>query len=329
MHIRPITILAVILLVGSLLLCLCCSTSSSRAYLERKDSKGQWVRLRALGVSPPIIDRNGNLLIAAIIIHRRSFLSSESIVLQAKLSRYQPFGGHVEPVPTFIDGLANGKLLGNPFLGGRLVCTSAKLYRNDDGKLCFGGTFLFGKYRIDLLPMDSQETKSYQDARLRFGDFDADRIPKSWDLEEICEAAAYTYVEDHPIDISRVKAAKILAWKIEEDRHCWVHECIVWLRLENPAQWVLVYVFRNKFPEEGWLGWCRAWAEYGDSYWIKYYDHPPISQEIEIFLKANEWWLLQTGSKLLDAEICAKAWKKVTGQDPSLKMPSQINRQNS
>lgn len=286
------------------------------------------MKLEALDVSPPIIDRNGNLLLAAITIRRKGFLSNESFVLQAKLSRYQPFGGQVEPAPTFIDGFAYGKLLGKPLHGERMVCKSVKLYRNDDGNLHFGGTFLFGKYRIALLPMDSQETRSYRDFRLRFGDFNGDRIPKSWDLEEILEAAAYTFVEDQPIDISRVQAATILAWKIEEDRQGWAHECIVGIRLGNPAQWILVHVFRRKLPAEGWLGWYRAWAEYGDRFWIKYYDRPLGSQEVEAFLEANEWWSLRMGVRVLDAELCAKSWKKMTGQSPSAKISSQNYRQN-
>lgn len=88
-----------------------------------------------------------------------------------------------------------------------------------------------------------------------------------------------------------------------------------------------VHVFRHKFPEAEYFGWCRTWVEHGDSFWIKSYDHPPASQEIEFFLNKNDWWPPER-FKILDAEICARAWKKVIGQEPILEMPFQSDKQS-
>jgi hypothetical protein len=51
--------------------------------------------------------------------------------------------------------------------------------------------------------------------------------------------------------------------------------------------------------------------------WKQVYDHSPTSQELETFLDVNKWWdQLGNEFRIMDAEVCSKAWKKVAGQLP-------------
>jgi hypothetical protein len=181
--------------------------------------------------------------------------------------------------------------------------------REDDGSLLFGGTFTIGQFRVDLPSTVTQEAKSYGPQG-----FDGDRIPKGWDLEEIIEGATGIYVATPRV---RIHDAKILTWRISEDsRPLRVHDCVLWIRLNDPAEWVLIHVLRNRIGHQDWSNWGRAWDSHS-GFW-GFYDHPPNNQEVEDFLIANEWWVpLGEGFKLLDAEVCSKAWKKVTGQQPT------------
>jgi hypothetical protein len=142
-------------------------------------------------------------------------------------------------------------------------------------------------------------------------------------LEEIVEGATDSYVAT---PMERVKEAKMLAWKvIEDERPLRVHYCILWIRLNNPNEWVLVNVARNRYSLQPWSPWSRIRQTYFTSdmanpflfypFWIKFFDHSPTTPEIETFLVANQWSSLE-GFKLVDGEICTKAWKNVTGEEP-------------
>jgi hypothetical protein len=141
-----------------------------------------------------------------------------------------------------------------------------------------------------------------------------DRVPQSWSLDELARAAA---------DEDEVVAdARILTWQIrEDDRPLYVESAIVWLRLEGSGRerWMLAHVFRH--PRE-----FRSWKLSG-VFDVPYaprrmFDYPPKNAEVYQFLRAT-WWEFGPdflyGFRLVDAAVCAEAWKAVIGQEPTEK----------
>ena len=308
--------LITVLLILSALAFLCCSPkTSSSVRLEKLSSDGQWMEAGSVLVSPPIIGRNGDSIVATIKIHEPGLFSKEKIVIQMNLSR--------SPRPIIpnhslllLNGLANGELNGNLFQAQEVACSAVRLELNDEGKLVFGGTFSFGSHRIIIPPIEVEELQSNKDARLKFGNFDGDRVPKDFDLEEIVWGAAEPY-EGAVIPTHSVQEAKILTWKVyENNQQLKAQECILWVHLNNPSQWMLVHVGRNRYSGEGWSGWFRTFQSHTKPFWIESYNHPPTNDEIEIFLDTNKWWAEVERLTLLDADVCANTWERATGQPP-------------
>ena len=123
---------------------------------------------------------------------------------------------------------------------------------------------------------------------MRFGNFDGERVPKGWDLEQIVAGATQSRSVDTRIPLSRVQEAKILIWKISEDsRPVRIQQCTAWIRLDHPIQWMLAHAVRHKYSDDYWSDWSLAWREHSDPFWVKGFSHPPTSQEIETFLDAT------------------------------------------
>jgi hypothetical protein len=280
---------------------------ASQISLEKLSSSGQWletgIRLEA---TPSLIGRSGGVFFAALSFRNSRLFSRESIVLNAKIPRFQ--SAHY-----LREGFVDGDLAGAHFQFERLEFTLLELRRDDHGGLLFGGTFIFGQFRIRLPLTQANEAESYRNVADHFG---GDRVPKEWNLEEMVEGAIRQfYLEGKPIPKGRVQEAKILSWRISEDlRPLKVQESILWMRLSNPIQWMLVHIGRN---DNSWPIWWEAWVEHSDPYWIQVFDHAPTYKEIESFLNANKWWSAYEGFELLDGEACSNAWKNVTGQEPN------------
>lgn len=295
---------------------LCCSSeTSSSVSLEKLSSDGQWMEAGSVLVSPPIIGRNGDAIVATIKIQEPGLFSKEKMVIQMNLRRSP------RPIPTprlfLLNGLANGELNGNLFQAQKVASSSVRLELNDEGKLVFGGTFSFGSRRIMIPLIEVEELKSSKDARFKFGNFDGDRVPENFDLEEIVWGAAEPY-EGAAIPTHSVQEAKLLTWKVCEDyQQLRAQECILWVHLNNPSQWMVVHVGRKGNFEKGWSGWFRTFISHTQPFWIESYDHPPTNGEIEIFLDTNKWWTEVERLTLVDADVCKNAWEKATGQPPT------------
>lgn len=308
-------LIPVLLILSVLAFSHCSSKTSSRVPLEKLSSNGQWSEAGSVLVSPPIIARIEDTVLATIQIRKPGLFTNERMVIQVKFHRFRRSIGSSNF--SLIIGLANGELNGNRFQVQKVTSSSLRLELNEAGKLVFGGIFRFGPFRVMISPMEVEEALSSYSARLRFGDFGVDRVQKDFDLEEIVWGATQTLAGTTSIPTYRIQQAKILTWKVIEDyRPLKVQECVLWIRLDIPSQWILVHVGRNRYFEKGWSGWARYYASHTKPFWIESYDHPPTRDEIELFLNTNNWWTEVKGFKFLDGNVCTNAWQKVTGQPP-------------
>jgi hypothetical protein len=302
--------------------CACCSTNSagsSDAFLEKLSSNGQWLNTGTkLTAANPLIGKIEDTVIATFSFRNRRLFSGETLVLQAKLFDFQP-KAH------FIEGFAFGELAGNMFQGQRVECKSVSLLRNKAGKLLIEGMFIVGRFRIELPPTEAQPAESFQDAFIRLGEFDGDRIPLAWEMKNIIDGMVFGARMQYTIPglKSPFRDAKVLTWKICT-RFPWpnleqIGHCVLWIHSDNPNQWILAHLAHTQW---GISPWFLASAEHSAPFYIKLFDHPPKSYEIEEFLNENEWWEAGNNwwshpeAELLDAEVCSNAWEKVTGQKP-------------
>jgi hypothetical protein len=85
---------------------------------------------------------------------------------------------------------------------------------------------------------------------------------------------------------------------------------------------MLAHVAKNGMTGFG-QDWFLAWIDHSAPFWIKLFDHPRTSNEIEEFLNDNEWWeprhhwRSDCEYEPLDAAVCSNAWERVTGQRPT------------
>ncbi len=137
-----------------------------------------------------------------------------------------------------------------------------------------------------------------------------DRLPQSWSLNELAHAA---------MDDGEVAAeVRILIWQImEDDRPLYVESAIVWFRLEDGC-WMLAKLYRHPREPHPPPVWQLALVCDAPQIPRMDFDHAPTNDEIYKFLR-DSWWEFAPagGFRLLDASVCAGAWKTVTGQEPT------------
>lgn len=140
-----------------------------------------------------------------------------------------------------------------------------------------------------------------------------DRLPQSWSPNELAHAA---------MDEGEVAAeARILIWQIMEDeRPLYVESAIVWLRLEGAGRrrWILAHVYRHPRQPQPPPEWRLSVVFDAPHTPRRVFDHAPKNDEIYEFMR-DTWWKFapENGFRLLDASVCAEAWKTVTGQEPT------------
>jgi hypothetical protein len=148
-----------------------------------------------------------------------------------------------------------------------------------------------------------------------------DTLPEGWRLGDIARAA-------HP---SAVPATThVLLWKRKvDDRPLLLEECLVLADLSEtggPERWILSRVFRHPNGKE--RGWQLAFSHMGPGYkgfpqgaWVMHFEtftKKPSNKEVYHFMDEHMWdFWVDSGWKVLDAQVCKRTWEKVLKEKPT------------
>ena len=119
----------------------------------------------------------------------------------------------------------------------------------------------------------------------------------------------------------RVQIATLLAFvSLEDDRPWYVDDALLVLQLPR-GQWVLVHAVRNPKYPPGYKNGSTEWGLHhvmdaphvGD----RRFDHRPTRQEVDQFLKDNDWPFAGTlGRRIVKRMVDEDAWERVLGYKP-------------
>lgn len=139
------------------------------------------------------------------------------------------------------------------------------------------------------------------------------RLPAEWVPTEIAQAA-----------LGDAKAAatatlRVLAWQFDEDdRPLLVHSALVWIQAGQ--SWRLAHLYRH--PRDVKPSWRISMVTDVPYAGAQSYARAPGRAELDRFLD-DTWWRFapHSGFRLLDAEVCADAWRATFAQPPWRRYP--------
>jgi hypothetical protein len=145
------------------------------------------------------------------------------------------------------------------------------------------------------------------------------RVPWDYDVGDILEA-----IDPDPVS-RKTASARILTWLIEvDDRPLLIDRAILWVHYQFPNgkdSWTLAHLYRHPLDER------RTEWQVSRVYDVPYvgqrpYAVAPRAAELETFLNET-WWRFDAidAFRLLDADICTKAWTDSIGSAPNHQYP--------